>query len=148
MIGDCKRTFNDFETVENWRGDYVDFSISLLSWGDDNTVANLTQAIEQNPNDVQTLSDRGLAYYRRGDYNDAIADFTKAIVWDPHFILALFKRGAAYYHIGDYENAIIDLNQVIGFDGGNSYPGAYYKRGLAYQAQYDYYDAIDDFDTV
>ena len=145
MMGDPNRAFEDFDIVEQWRGDQVDLSISSLSAGNDSIVAQLTQVIEQNPNDVQIVFNRGLAYYRRAKYNDAIADFTKAIVWDRHFILALFKRGAAYYHIGDYENAIINLNQVIGFDGGNSYPGAYYKRGLAYQAQYDYYDAIDDF---
>ena len=148
MMGDPNRAFEDFDIVEQWRGDQADFSISSLSSGNDSIVVQLTQAIEQNPNDVQTVFNRGRAFYRGGEYNDAIADFTKAIVLNPHFILALFKRGAAYYHIGDYDNAITDLNQVIGFDVSNFYPGAYYKRGLAYQGQYDYYDAIDDYDTV
>ena len=148
MAENHNQAFEDFDIVAQWRGDPVDYRTQPLSARDAGIDEHLTQVIEQNPNDVQSVFDRGLAYYHRAKYNDAIADFTKAIVWDPHFILALFKRGAAYYHIGDYENAIIDLNQVIGFDGGNSYPGAYYKRGLAYQAQYRYYAATNDYRTV
>jgi tetratricopeptide (TPR) repeat protein len=39
---------------------------------------------------------RGDAYYKRGDYDQAIADFIQTIKIDPNFPDAYILRGAAY----------------------------------------------------
>ena len=46
-------------------------------------------------------SSRGLAYYRKGDYDRAIADFNQALIRDPRDDRSLLNRGLAYLKKGD-----------------------------------------------
>ena len=80
----------------------------------DNVIRNCTQAIRMNPNDSNAYYYRGLAYGKKGNYDEAIADFTKAITIDPPlaskinpaFALAYVSRGLPYTEMGDYDKAI------------------------------------------
>ena len=50
---------------------------------EDPTIADLTEAIQINPRNVQAIISRGRAYTARGDFDYAIADFNLAISLDP-----------------------------------------------------------------
>ena len=52
------------------------------------SIADLTQAIQRNPNDANAYFDRGRAYQRNGDYDRAIVDYTKAIKLKPDDAIA------------------------------------------------------------
>src|SRR5215212_8106070 len=43
------------------------------------------------------LSNRGVAYYLKGDWDRAIADYSEAIRADSNFIAAFINRGTTYY---------------------------------------------------
>jgi tetratricopeptide (TPR) repeat protein len=67
----------------------------------DRAIADLSEFIRLNPNDVRALNDRGLSYERKGDYDRAIADYSEVIrldkVWKtPNASGGYSNRGSAY----------------------------------------------------
>src|ERR1017187_5838324 len=76
-----------------------------------------------------TFSNRGVAYYERGEYDRAIQDFEQAIALNPKYALAFNNRCAAYHDKGEYDRAIQDCNQAIKLN--PNHAGAYYNRSLA-----------------
>lgn len=104
------------------------------------------KVIKKNPKDFAANLCRGKAYYREGQYDQAISDFTKAIAIEPRSAAAYFYRGNAYAKRGLYDMAISDYTKAI-----ELYPtgvGAYSNRGrtYAYKGQYDM--AISDFNKA
>src|SRR5262249_55243812 len=80
------------------------------------------------PKDGVAYSNRGKAFYAKGDNDRAIADYTQAIQLD-RGAHPYNSRGDAYLAKGDYEHAIADYDRVIELDPNNSH--AYLKRGVA-----------------
>ena len=151
---DYSLTIKDYEKAEELRGDGRGYRRIRMDsiWLNkekgifDNTIKNLTQALETNPNDPQTLLGRGWAYHCIFEDETAIVDYTKAIKLKPDSTLAYFRRGMAYStSTGGNDNAIADFTQVIQLDADNAYPGAYFARGLAYDEKKNYKRAIEDY---
>jgi tetratricopeptide (TPR) repeat protein len=91
------------------------------------------------------LSNRGLAYARKADYERAIEDLSEALRLEPSYSIAFLDRGGVYASKGDYDRAIQDFNQALLYDPKNAY--AYYGRGYAYRSKEDYERAIQDYDA-
>src|SRR5690606_14690684 len=72
---------------------------------------------------------RGLDYFKKGMYEEAIAEFTKAIEINPKYALAYINRGAAYSRKGQHDQAIVDYTRAIEIN--PELVGANYNRGLA-----------------
>ena len=53
------------------------------------------------------FKNRGLAYYRKGQYDDAIADFDQAVKFG--YVRALFYRSLAKDKLGDEAGAAADI---------------------------------------
>ena len=73
---------------------------------------------ESAPNRVQAYTNRGAAYYDKGDFDRAIADFSEAVKIDaniahPYFALAYSRRGLAAAEKKDYTQAIADYSEAI-----------------------------------
>ena len=57
---------------------------------------------------------RGLAYWKKGDFDRTIVDFTKAIELNPNFAEAYYNRGVWLTgKKGDSERAIEDFTKAI-----------------------------------
>jgi tetratricopeptide (TPR) repeat protein len=76
---------------------------------------------------------RGLAYYNKSRYDQAIRDYTKAIRFDSSDAAAYANRGNAFQRKGQAGPAIQDYDEAIRLGPGDA--GSYYNRGLARQAQ-------------
>lgn len=88
---------------------------------------------------------RGLAYYRLGDYPAAIADNNHLIQHQPHDLRAYFNRGLAQVALGQHQAAITDFNQALAQRSGSDaaiLAEIYIDRGLAYFALTDVPAAI------
>lgn len=75
--------------------------------------------LRQHP-DANVHLERGLTYYAKGDYTEAIERFNNVIALESNSIGAYFNRGSAYFHKGDFARAIIDFDNVIALDSNNS----------------------------
>jgi lipoprotein NlpI len=57
---------------------------------------------------VSIYNSRGLAYYGKSEFANAIEDFTKAIELNPRQSTVYFNRSVAYYEIGKDSLAAAD----------------------------------------
>ena len=87
-----------------------------------------TSALE--PQDAEAYNNRGLAYFDKGNLDQAITDYDQAIALDPRFAPAYLNRGLAYVTTGRYDQALADLGKVLGLDPANAQ--AYYVCGQVY----------------
>jgi tetratricopeptide (TPR) repeat protein len=92
----------------------------------------------------EAFEKRGLAYFRKGDYDRAIEDFDQALRLKPKYGGAFLARANAYVEKKDYDLAIRDYDQVLRLDPDSA--RAFYDRGIAntYKGTYD--RAIQDYD--
>ena len=112
----------------------------------DGAIEAYSYAIELNPNNADSYSNRGIAYSDRGDHDRAIVDCNKAIELKPDYAHAYYDRGIVYGRKGDYDRAIIDYNRAIELK--PDYVYVYNNRGAAYCAKRDYDRAIVDDDKA
>ncbi|MCK4418999.1 tetratricopeptide repeat protein, partial [Candidatus Aerophobetes bacterium] len=70
-------------------------------------------AIEINPNLAEAHDSLGLAYFRKGMYNEAIAEYKKAIEIDPEFAKTHYYLALAYYYKKMYKLAIEQCDKAI-----------------------------------
>ncbi len=68
-------------------------------------------------NDAGAYVNRGNAYAKKGQYDQAISDHTKALEINPRFAPAYNNRGLAYKGKGQYDKAWEDVHkaQDLGF---------------------------------
>ncbi|KDO26854.1 hypothetical protein SPRG_08144 [Saprolegnia parasitica CBS 223.65] len=89
---------------------------------------------------------RAYAYYRLGQYKQALQDFTSCIDIDPAWALAYFDRGCTYYHMGKLDRAIQDITKAIKFDPKNK---TYLdSRAMLYREHGHFREAIADYNRI
>ena len=90
---------------------------------------------------------RGLAYYKKGQYDQAIDDLNKVIESGLMSTSVYFYRGSAYFFKDEYSKAIDDYTKAIELDANNSsvYQSSVYQlRGIAYYKKGEYDKAWED----
>ena len=101
-----------------------------------------TKAIQYNPNDPLAYNNRGLAYYKKDEAENAIKDFTKTIELNPNYVDAYNNRGLAHYKRAEADDAIEDFTKAIQLNPNDD--KAYNNRGRVYTDKGDYDLAIVD----
>jgi tetratricopeptide (TPR) repeat protein len=109
-------------------------------------IADLTQAIELNPNYAEAYHQRGIAFRRYGDLTSALADQSKVIEIDPAFARAYARRGDAHHLRKDAVRALADYDKAIELD--PAYPVAYFNRALVHAVQGDTDRAASDLEQA
>lgn len=109
----------------------------------DEIIEIYTLSIKLNSSYNVAFTNRGSAYYNKGEYDKAITDFNEAIDLDPKSLLAFVNRGLAYHYKKEYDKAINDYTKAIELNPKDA--EIFYNRGLAYGSKGEYNKAIDDF---
>ena len=114
----------------------------------DEGITACTKIIERGDSNskAEAYSSRGLAYYRKKQYDRAIKDLTMALELGRKDKMTYGLRGQAYLRAKDYDRAIADLNEVLAAD--PSSVVTYYDRGLAYEGKGDYDSAAADYEKA
>ena len=108
--------------------------------------------LESNPeSEASAFINRGVAYARLGEYDQAIADYAQAIQINPNDELPYFNRASAYANLGEFNRAIADYSRCIEMrDALISL--CYFLRGLSHEylglydeAVADYYSSIEEY---
>lgn len=110
-------------------------------WQD--TLALLSERIEQNPNDADSWSNRGLILKQLGDHKGATNDFNESLRLNPNSFHALLWQGDLDTNLGQYSEAMAKYNRAIAIDPMSAY--AYSHRGNSYLDQELFSEAIADF---
>ena len=103
-------------------------------------------AISLQPNYQFAYLSRGVAHYRKNNFDRAIDDYSAAIRLDPNDLFARKNRGFAYYRRHDFDLAIADFNEAVKMNPRDSYARS--SRGMAYLALDQLNRAIADFDEA
>jgi tetratricopeptide (TPR) repeat protein len=123
----------------------------------DRAIADFTEAIRLDPDNVVAYYGRGNCYYMKAYYAMAITDYTQALKFDPNHanakkwleearkaeVKAYIDSGNAYYATKDYDLAITDYTQAIRLDPNNA--AAYNSRGNCSFMKANYRMAIADY---
>ena len=121
------------DNAYGWVPGQVDGESPFISYVDgllDERIAAATQAIEADPQDVQALIARGVAYMSSNQNEAALADFTAAIALDPENARLYDYRGKAYLDMDEPTAALNDLDQAIAL--GRNLSNTYNRKGIAY----------------
>ena len=87
---------------------------------------------------------RGIAWYRSGDFPQAIASFNAAILLDPDDAEAYDIRGNAWDEMGAFESALADYDEAIRIDPNN--PAVFRDRAVMWQHKGEFDKALIDLD--
>jgi tetratricopeptide (TPR) repeat protein len=68
------------------------------------------------PNDVVPISNKGLALYKLGDYNQSLAWFDKALSIDPNYVESMIGIGLDYDKLDNPAKAREWFNKALGAD--------------------------------
>ena len=88
-------------------------------------------------------SDRGVSYFKKGQYDQAIADYNRAIEINPKDAKAYNNRGIAYGEKGQYGLSIADFNKVLEISPRDA--DAYINRGHTYMKSGNKQKACSDW---
>jgi len=125
--------------------------LSLVDYIGDNdkAITEYNEATQLNPNNADVYKYRGIAYFNKGDYDQAIADFSQIIEIKTSNEIkntAYYNRGTTYINKGRNDLAIKDFNIIIDYNQNDIY--ALYNRGVAYYKTGNLAKAIADWEAV
>jgi tetratricopeptide (TPR) repeat protein len=123
-------------------------SISFLTWKQidvwKDTFSLWTYVTEKEPVRVPlAYNNRGLAFYNKGQLDQAIEDFNKAIALDPAFFKAYLNRGAAFVNRGQFDQANADFDKAIALN--PSYSEAHNAKGSLFGMSGALDNAVEQF---
>ena len=107
------------------------------------SIKHYTEAIKLKPDLDVAYNNRGNAYAKKGELNNAIRDYNTAIKLKPNDAEAYYNRGNTYNEKGDFDNVINDYTEAIKLK--PDYAEAYNNRGNAYAGKGDFNKAIEDY---
>jgi len=112
----------------------------------DAAIETCSRAIDLIPKNSYAYSCRGIAYYRRNQYQKAADDLGQSLELNPDWAKAYYYRGNTRFQLGDEPGAIEDYTQAIQHD--PEFAPAYLNRGNLRSILGDEQGAIEDFDRA
>jgi putative GTP pyrophosphokinase len=115
----------------------------------DEAIGFYSRILEMNPaGDISSLiyKHRGMAYFARSHYEEAILDFTKALELDPKSYKAPYYRGVVSSVLQHYSEAIEAFNQSLEINPYQAY--CLYRRSQAWYHLEDYPQALADCEAA
>ncbi|HVF51646.1 MAG TPA: tetratricopeptide repeat-containing serine protease family protein [Pyrinomonadaceae bacterium] len=122
------RTGLQSEALADWW--YRNGLNSLWLGNYETALSNFENAIDKNPNRVETWIQVGFCKVKQGKNGEAIRAYQQAIRLRPNSVEAYNKLGDAYYFAGNYNKAIEAYAQAARIEPRNS--EAYYNLGMTY----------------
>ncbi len=115
----------------------------------DGAIAAFTLALNKKEAGANPLYDnvmRGIAYAKKGQFEQALADFDAAVKIKPDDVDARFRRGSTRAQLKQYQDAIEDLSAVVQADAMNA--AAFRVRGFAHNMLNQNVDGAADTDKA
>jgi tetratricopeptide (TPR) repeat protein len=101
-----------------------------------------TQQEKTGSRDAEFYNNRGIAYDKEGQYDQAILDYNKALEINPRYAEAYNNRGVIYRKKGQFDRALLDYNRALKIN--PRFAESYYGRGFCYYSQKQYDKSWED----
>ena len=112
-------------------------------------IAIYSHILNMNPNNmIRSIiyQHRGMAYFTRSHYEDAIADFSEALILNPKSYKAAYYKGIVYSALTRYSDALEAYDESLEI---NPYqPYCLFRRGQVYFHLEDFPQALGDCDAA
>lgn len=108
-----------------------------------NSITVWTDVINQYPYIYIAYNNRGNAYFKKGDFNNALNDYNIAIGINPNQSEIHNKRGYCHFRSGNLSDALKDYNKAI--DLSADCAEIYNNRGILYMSSNEPKRALSDF---
>lgn len=106
-----------------------------------NDITLFSDVLEKNPDVVEALNNRGIAYNNRGRYRRAIEDFNRGVELEPNFQYLYNNRARSYHQLDSNDLALDDLEKAISLD--PYYLDAYLNQAQVHLAMGNTEEAVD-----
>jgi tetratricopeptide (TPR) repeat protein len=94
----------------------------------DGAIGSLKPILEKNPKDVNALYILGLAYQKKGQWNEAVSALLQVTEISPGFVAAHYQLGVCYHRMGETGKALASYEKASELDPAN--PDSFYNSGL------------------
>jgi protein O-mannosyl-transferase len=138
LWNDCVKNYPIATAYYNLGEEYF-----LRNWELDKGIYYYTKAIEADPEHVEAYVNRGLIYYYKNNYKEAIKNYNYAEKLDPKLTEISLNRGNAYNSIGKKDLALRDYNKALELK--PSQAEGWYNRGNLFLGMKRYDEAIPDY---
>jgi tetratricopeptide (TPR) repeat protein len=114
---------------------------------DDSSIDDLNEAIRLRPLDANQFLNRGIAYFRRGEYARAAADYSEVLEIDPRSVPAFNNRCLTKAVLGqDLASAGLDCQSALKLSPNDTY--ALTGLGLVALKQGQYARALQEYNAA
>ena len=136
-------TYKGFPLVKlaEYNDEYADEPMCLLKLGTQFDTANPLNQLN-----YEAYYNRGMAFEKMGQLDNAIKNYNKAIDLNPAFYQVYNNRGILYGKAGIYPKAIEDFNQAIILNPKCAF--AYNNRGFTYEMMNMFDQALEDYNKA
>ena len=110
---------------------------------DDKAIEVYSDAIRLNPRDPRAYNQRGLLYYKKGEFENALRDLDEAIEWNSKSAEYYIARSMVYKRTKEYRLALADCTKAIELDDENAM--CFYARGSTYSLNNEHELALADY---
>ncbi len=97
-------------TVEEWTDKGRD-CVDVRNY--EQGIADLTRAIEMDPNYARAYNNRAVAYRNTDRTGAALDDLNKALSLDPNYAIAYYNRGLTHYDLGNLDRTLDDTQRAL-----------------------------------
>ena len=109
-------------------------------------IADFTESIRLNPDNVTAYDERGFALLKMGQHTLAINDFSNSFEMNPLNVKTFVNRGTAHAKAGNYAGAVADYDEALKLDPTNA--NALHNRAVALTKLDMYQEAVDGFSRL
>lgn len=123
----------------------------LFKGGSNNAIVDITRLLRifglRKTLKVNALNLRGVWYYAKNEYDQAIKDYNRALKLVPNSVQILLNRCAAYAEKGEHDIAIVDYSHILTMTK-NTFIDAMHNRSIAHYEEGKYGHDIDNLVTI
>ena len=114
-IAACTQVLQDRSSSASDRASaYVERGIAYRAKGEyDLAIADYSEALRIDPNDVLSYANRGNAYRAKGQNDLAMADYNQALRIDPNYAIAYHNRGRAFFGLARFTDSGADFGRAL-----------------------------------